>query len=475
MASTGHKSATTSKVLKALSVFGGVQVVTILCSVVRTKLAALWIGPLGVGLLTIYNSTIDLISQTAQLNLSQTSVRDLSQNRADAVRGPQTVAVVRKLAILLGVIGLVFVVLMSPFISRFAFGDGEHTWTYVALSFLVLAVSYTNGELSIMRGYDRLKPLAKCSLWTAIGLITCAVPLFYFFRLDGIVPLLLLSTALGALIAYFFRVKDVPQIRVTIREAWQEGRGMLGLGFYMTVSGFVSLLSSNLFIVYLNLNYGETTVGFYQSGYTLVNTYVGLIFNAITMEYYPRLSSVIRHRHRAEVVVSHEIKIALLVLMPVAVCFICFSEVIMRILYTPDFLSALPFVVVGATGVIFRAVSWCMAYVILAKGDGRIYILTETLSAIAYLALYIPLFANWTFSGLGWAYLLWYAFYFAVVYLVCRYRYSIRLRTGISRLTLLALVVVACAVVGYYTIGRWWTLLLLLPPTLIYTYRRLVR
>ena len=475
MASIGHKSATTSKVLKALSVFGGVQVVSILCSVVRTKLAAIWIGPIGVGLLTVYNSTIDLISQIAQLNLPQSSVRDLSQNRDDAVLGPQTVAVVRKLAILLGVIGLAFVVLSSPLISRFAFGNGEHTWAFVALSVLVLAAAFANGELSIMRGYDRLRPLARYSLWTAIGLICCAVPFFYFFRLRGIVPLLVISTVLSALIAYLYRVKDIPRVRVSFSQAWQQGRGMLALGVYMTVSSFVTLLSSTLFIVYLNLNYGETTVGFYQSGYTLVNTYVGLIFNAITMEYYPRLASVVRYRHRAEVVVSHEIKIALLVLMPVAVCFISFSEVIMRILYTPEFLSALPFVVIGATGVIFRAVSWCMAYVILAKGDGRIYILTETLSAIAYLALYISLFTNWTFSGLGWGYLLWYAFYFAVVYLVCRRRYGIRLRSGIGRLTLLALLVVACAVAGYYTIGPWWTLLLLLPPTLVYSYKRLLR
>ncbi len=40
-------SSATSKVLKALGVFGSVQVVTILCSVIRTKLVALWIGPAG--------------------------------------------------------------------------------------------------------------------------------------------------------------------------------------------------------------------------------------------------------------------------------------------------------------------------------------------------------------------------------------------------------------------------------------------
>lgn len=78
-------SSATSKVLKALGVFGSVQVVTILCSVIRTKLVALWIGPAGVGLITLYNSTVDLISNTTQLNLRQSAVRDIS-TEADKAR-----------------------------------------------------------------------------------------------------------------------------------------------------------------------------------------------------------------------------------------------------------------------------------------------------------------------------------------------------------------------------------------------------
>ena len=48
-------------IVKAMGVFGSIQVFNILCSVIRTKLVALWIGPAGMGLFAIFNSAVDMI------------------------------------------------------------------------------------------------------------------------------------------------------------------------------------------------------------------------------------------------------------------------------------------------------------------------------------------------------------------------------------------------------------------------------
>ena len=54
----GKREGLSKVILKAMGIFGGVQVLTILCSIIRTKLVALWIGPLGVGLFGIYNQAL---------------------------------------------------------------------------------------------------------------------------------------------------------------------------------------------------------------------------------------------------------------------------------------------------------------------------------------------------------------------------------------------------------------------------------
>ncbi|MCX4264632.1 MAG: oligosaccharide flippase family protein [Muribaculaceae bacterium] len=475
MNATKHKSPTTSRVLKALSVFGGVQVISILCSVARNKLTAVWIGPTGIGLLAIYNSLTDMMTQLSLLNVPQSGIRELTAGIDDSSRTALNVSLIRRLLLLLGIVGMALMSLLSPLLSHWTFGDSSHTGVFVALSLVILLQALFNRETTVMRGLDRLRPLARCSALGSLALLAVSVPLIYFMRLDGIVPMIISGYCLAAVLAYVERVRNIPSVKLSLKEIWRKGHPMLSLGLYLTASTVITMLASNIFIIFLRRGYGDAEVGLYQAGYTLVNTYVGMIFTSISMEYYPRLSAIIRYRLRAEVIVSHEIKVAMWVLMPVAVVFVCCSGLIIDILYSADFTAALPFIIIGATGVFFRAVSWCMAFAIVARGDGKIYMLTEAVSAAVYLAIYIPFFDRFGFMGLGIGYVLWYFIYMLVVYAVYRRRYGMRLRPGIISLTVTALAVAFLAVGGYYTIGAWLTLLLLLPPSAWVACRNLLK
>lgn len=74
----------TASVMRAMTLISGTRVLILLCSVVRVKLVALWIGAAGVGLFGIYNSFIELMSVLTQLNVRDSSVRDIygAQNEA---------------------------------------------------------------------------------------------------------------------------------------------------------------------------------------------------------------------------------------------------------------------------------------------------------------------------------------------------------------------------------------------------------
>ena len=53
------KKGLSSHVLKVMSLFSGLQMLNIVCSVVKMKLVALWLHASGVGLFGIYQSVID--------------------------------------------------------------------------------------------------------------------------------------------------------------------------------------------------------------------------------------------------------------------------------------------------------------------------------------------------------------------------------------------------------------------------------
>ena len=54
---TKRSDSLTLRILKLMSLFSGLQMVSILCSIVKMKLVTLWLGATGVGLFGIYRTT----------------------------------------------------------------------------------------------------------------------------------------------------------------------------------------------------------------------------------------------------------------------------------------------------------------------------------------------------------------------------------------------------------------------------------
>ncbi len=467
------RSNLTQGALKALGIFGGVQMINIICSILRTKLIAIWIGAAGVGLFGLYNSAIELLSVIFNLGMRNSAVRDIAS--ATETETSRTVVVVRRWAWILGLIGLLVTVLISPLLSEFTFGDGNHTVAFMIIAIIILLSSVQNGELAVLQGTQQLRRLARASVSGVVVGVVISIPMFYYWGIDSVLPALVvfsLATTIAVLLQRVSVAKPSPS--VTIKETVERGRGFMILGIYLTVSAIVTNLASYLFMSYLN-HVGDTeVVGHYQAGFTLVNKYVGLIFTAIAMEYYPRLSQVGVSKRRTSTFVSHEMSIALWILFPVIAIFVALGEIIVTTLYSSEFLVVVPFIVWAIVGTIFRAISWCIAFVILARGDGKIYLLTETLSAISCILLNIGAYKYWGLEGLGVAYLVWYVIYTIDVWVVYRYRYGLSLGNGMIRLILLVVVSATVSTLGYIYMG-WWIPAIIALIALPYTYKHLIR
>ncbi len=406
--------------MKAMGLFGGVQVMGILCSIVRTKLVAMWIGPVGIGLFGLFNNALEMISTGTNLGIRSSSVRDISQaheSRSAAVVA-RMIAVVRKWSMWLGLAGALLTLSLAPLLSQVTFGDDAHIWGFVALSIAVLLQALTNGEYAVLQGTARLKRLASVTLWGTLTGLAVSIPLFYLLRERSILPSIIAYATALAVFAWVFRSREYPVVHVDRRESFDMGKGFVRLGIFMTLGNFAGILASYAFNAWLNVNAGTEAVGFYQAGYTLINKYTGLILTALGMEYYPRLSRVAHSRIRLRAFVSQEINVSIAVMAPVVALFILLRELVVWILYTPEFNVILTFVSWGMIGTVLRTLSWCLAFTILAKGDGKTYLWTEVASAVINLLLNILFYRWWGLDGLGIAFLVSYLLYTLIVIVV---------------------------------------------------------
>ena len=74
--------------------------------------------------------------------------------------------------------------------------------------------------------------------------------------------------------------------------------------------------------------------------------------------------------------VLEQATVAILLITPIIVVFLACAPFIIVILYSHEFSPIVAMVTWGILGMIFKAVSWSMGYMIIAKGDSKVFIKT---------------------------------------------------------------------------------------------------
>lgn len=437
-------SSLSRRVVKVMGLFSGLQMAGIVCSVVKMKLVAMWLQATGVGLFGIYQSVIDTVATFTDMGLRQSAVRDVASGASSPSRLALVAAVVRRWSLLAGVLGAVAMAALSPLLGLWFFHTPAGAWGFLTLAAAMLLNALTGGEQALLQGSGRLAALARSNLWGTVAGLLLSVPLFYWCGAWGVV-LSIVAYAVAMFVAVrFSRLRPSgPKHAIGLGEVWRQGRGFARLGLCMALAAFITATAHTVFILILNNISSTAEVGLVQAGDTIVVRYIGLVFTAIGMEFYPRLAANARRPGRVRLFVSHEITLLLLIITPLLLLFLLLRGPVVHLLYTAQFTAIIPFISWAALSSIPKAVSWCMAFTIVARGDGLTYILTEGLDALISVPLCLAAYHWYGLAGLGVAYIVWYVLYALIVGAVYYRRYRLRLALGVLRLSALSLC--ACA------------------------------
>ena len=141
-------------ILKYMGVFGSIQGVTIGLGIIRNKLVAVLIGPAGVGIISLFNSAITLLTNTSNMGLGVSGVRNVSEayEANDGQRLESAVATLRFWAFFAGFLGMSLCLALSAWLSQITFSDSVHTVDFILLSPIVALSCITVGETAILKG-----------------------------------------------------------------------------------------------------------------------------------------------------------------------------------------------------------------------------------------------------------------------------------------------------------------------------------
>lgn len=420
-------------VFKTTGLFGGVQIVLILFSVIKTKVVALWLGTAGFGIISIFNSTITLISSITNLGLQTSAVRDIASASGDSSLIEEKVSITNKLAIITSALGCIITICLAPFLSQWFFKNHDYTIAFVLLSSVVLFTGLYNQCYAILQGVRKLTYMAISSILGAlIGLIV-SIPLFYYLRINGIVWALVLSAIITFLVGYFYvRKSMVAYHRVSVKDALRKGLPTIKLGIYIALSNNIAYLVQFLLKAFLSNIANVETVGLFQAGWSLNTMYVGMIFTAMAKDYYPRLCQKSNDNSAVMKEMNEQAEIGLLLLAPMVTAMIFFIKPVIVLLYSSEFVAVSQMTELLLFGTLIQVASWSLGYVYLAKNDGRLYFFNEVGTKIVMLPTFFIGYYVWGLEGLGVAfiinqivYILWVGYIAKKKYHVSYYRQSL--------------------------------------------------
>lgn len=415
------------QIMKATSIFGGVQVFQILIGIIRSKFIAVLLGPLGMGISGLLSGTTGFIAALTNFGLSTSAVKDISAaySSGNQTRLAIVVTVFRRWVWVTGLLGSLLTAALAPWLSKLTFGNSDYTFAFIWISITLLLNQISAGQGVLLRGTRQIRYMAQSGMvGSIIGLIT-TVPLYYFYGIDGIVPAIIIAAITSLLLTWYYARKlAIKPIDVSKARTIAEGKGMLKMGFMISLSGLISSGTAYVERIYISNVGGVDQVGLYNAGFAIITMYVGMVFTAMSTDYYPRLAAVAHSNEKSKEIINQQAEIAILLLAPIILIFLVFINWVVILLYSTKFTPINDMILYAAMGIFFKAATWAIGFVFLSKGASKVFFWSELISNTYLLVFNILGYKMGGLTGLGLSFILSYILSLIQVFFIAKIKYQ---------------------------------------------------
>ncbi len=370
-----------SRIIQSSSLIGGAQGVNILIGMIRVKFVALLLGPIGLGLISTYQSITLLIGTIAGLGLQSSAVRDIAQavESKNKAKLDRTIITLRRMCWLSGGIGSLLVILFSPFISQITFRSNDHIYQIAFISIIILTNNIRGGHLALIQGMRLIKDLAKINILSAsIGTCLCVI-IYIFLGVNGIVPAILLLSITELAISWLFARKIVVnKIDITWGGSFRAAGGMINLGLALMWSSLLTASVAYCARVIISAELNLVAIGIYTAAFTLSGMYVSFVLQAMGADYYPNLTSVSTNHKKMKELVNQQTEVGLLLSMPGILATLSLAPWMVKIFYSSEFHQAADLIQWFVLGCLGQVICWPMGFIFLALGQASRFAILQT-------------------------------------------------------------------------------------------------
>ncbi len=468
------------RILKSSSIIGGASVINIVFGLVRTKIIAVLLGPAGIGLVSLYSGLMLTATAMATMGIGTIGARQVAE--AQSQEDERALAVVRRAmlwgTLLLAGAGALVVWSLREVLAVYVLGGSEHAYIVGWLSLGVALSVASASQGAVIQGMRRIGDMARLSVFGAVLNSVLGVTLLWQWGQAGLVAYVLIGPLVNFILGHWYvsRLPKVTSSDISTREMAQQWQTLLRLGVPFMGAGLVGALVQLWIRVEVGNTLGAESLGHFQAAWAISMQYIGLVLAAMAADYYPRLTTVIKDHKAATRLMNEQTEIALLLSAPVFIAMIGLTPWVIHLLYSSEFMPAVEVLRWQILGDVFKVASWPIGFAILAAGAGKAFFWSDSVVLLLMGGLIAGLSSSVGLKITGIAFLVCYAVYLPLVYLLAKRSIEFKWQPKITRLFISILAL--CILVAILNTIYWWATIVSIMLTLafgVYTVARLVQ
>ncbi len=358
----------------------------LLSQVIRAKLAALWLGPMGVAVVTQLNSFLIFSQVVGGLGNSSGVVRETSQAHA-AGDHDELKAIHQTFLFALtcsSVVALVVAWIAAAAISDFLFATAAYA---SEVRVTALAVPFAIGARffqSIIKGYRNVSRLAAINTIGSIISVVCFTLLVLQYHLWGAVVTIVATQFTLFALGGIFLIRDGTQLKLRRPKSLHILKRNITYAVAGLCVGSLGATAGMYFVRSVIAAYGEDPGGIYSATWRLSSVYLGVIFATTTSYYYPTVSRLDDAKEIGKEI-SNTLRLFQVALTPVIIFMIIFHEPIIRLLLSARFRESGVLLAYQLPGDMFRLAFDIFALALLARGHVKAFVSCYVTWFAAYL------------------------------------------------------------------------------------------
>jgi PST family polysaccharide transporter len=395
--------------------------VTFISGFVVTKVVAVKIGPAGISYVGQYQNVIAIMAMFSTLAVTTGVIKYLAEHKEDNLQKKRIISTAFIIILTSSCIISLSVILFSRFFSIIVFKSNDFSNVFFLYGFFIGIMALNSLIAAVYNGLKEIKYLTVVNIAGSLTGIIFTLLFAYKMGVKGV----LIANNFTALVIFLINLvilykKKYFDVKPEFLQ-WESSSAKLLLGF--TLMGIVSGLLmplSQIFIRNRIMNiFSANEAGWWQAVTRISDYYLAFITTVLSVYYLPRLSEI-NNKKELKQEIKNGYKIVLPIVGFMALSIWIFKVLIVHILFSKDFLPMTPLFTFQLLGDFFKIGSYLLAYILIAKADIKLFIVSEVLFSLSLVFFSYLFIGKFGVIGSTYAFCVNYALYWVAMFFITK-------------------------------------------------------